>query len=124
MRITPHKFLIGCILVAHAALAQQVVAPTPDQAGSPRGDNTGDYNVMESFETGYRFAVVDGSVGTYRSDVNYGNGITAAQQQSQRELARRPWALVRPDRAHHHRAGQRPVSVGDSARGKEQAIPL
>ena len=30
---------------------------------------------MDSFETGYRFAVVDGSVGTYRSDVNYGNGI-------------------------------------------------
>jgi len=61
--------------VAQAALAQQVVAPTPDQAGPPRGENTGDYNVMESFETGYRFAVVDGSVGTYRSDVNYGNGI-------------------------------------------------
>ena len=56
-------------------LAQQVAAPTPDQAGSPRGENTGDYNVMDSFETGYRFAVVDGSVGTYRSDVNYGNGI-------------------------------------------------
>ena len=75
MRITPNTFLIGWIVVAHAALAQQVVTPTPEQAGSPRGANTGDYNVMESFETGYRFAVVDGSVGTYRSDVNYGNGI-------------------------------------------------
>src|ERR1035438_8394727 len=75
MRITPNTLLIGWILLAHAALAQQVVTPTPDQAGPPRGENTGDYNVMESFETGYRFAVVDGSVGTYRSDVNYGNGI-------------------------------------------------
>ena len=65
----------GLFWLASAALAQQVVAPTPDQAGSPRGENTGDYNVMDSFETGYRFAVVDGSVGTYRSDVNYGDGI-------------------------------------------------
>ena len=81
MRIMPKKLgqrtlqLLACILVSHAALAQQVVAPTPDQAGSPRGDNTGDYNVMESYETGYRFAVVGGSLGTYRSDVNYGDGI-------------------------------------------------
>jgi hypothetical protein len=67
--------LTGWILTAQALLAQPVVAPTPDQAGSPRGANTGDYNVMDSFETGYRFAVVDGSMGTYRSDVNYGNGL-------------------------------------------------
>ena len=71
----PAVALIGWILVAQAAQAQQVVTPTPEQAGSTRGTNTGDYNVMESFETGYRFAVVDGSVGTYRSNVNYGNGI-------------------------------------------------
>ena len=69
------RLLIGWILVAQAALAQQVVAPTPDQSGSPRGENTGDYNVMDSFETGYRFAQVAGSIGTYRSDINYGNGI-------------------------------------------------
>ncbi|MGO4883191.1 MAG: hypothetical protein ACLP59_20575 [Bryobacteraceae bacterium] len=67
--------LIACLLAGHAASAQQVDAPTPDQAGSPRGENTSDYNVTDSFETGYRFAVVDGSVGTYRSDVNYGDGI-------------------------------------------------
>ena len=67
--------LTGWILAAQAALGQQTVAPTPDQAGSPRGTNTGDYNVTDSFETGYRFAVVGGSMGTYRSDVNYGNGI-------------------------------------------------
>jgi hypothetical protein len=67
--------ILGLLLVAHAALAQQVATPTPDQAGSPRGTNTADYNVTDSFETGYRFAIVNGSVGTYRSDVNYGNGI-------------------------------------------------
>jgi hypothetical protein len=75
MRLTLLTRLIGSILLAHGALAQQIVAPTPEQAGSPRGVNTGDYNVMESFETGYRFAIVNGSVGTYRSDVNYGDGI-------------------------------------------------
>jgi hypothetical protein len=67
-------YIVG-VLMAQAALAQQVVTPTPEQAGSPRGENKGDYNVMESFETGYRFAVVDGNTGTYRADVNYGNGI-------------------------------------------------
>ena len=55
--------------------AQQVVAPTPDQVGSPRGENTGNYNVTNSFETGYRFSQVGGDVGMYRSDVNYGNGL-------------------------------------------------
>jgi len=63
------------ILLAPATLAQQVVAPTPDEAGTPRGSNTGDYNVMDSFETGYRFAQVSGNLGTYHADLNYGNGI-------------------------------------------------
>jgi hypothetical protein len=63
------------MLAAQALMAQQVVAPTPEQAGPARGQDTGDYNVVNSFEAGYRFAVVDGDVGKYRSDVNYGNGI-------------------------------------------------
>ena len=66
-------YIVGILLAR--ALPAQVVAPTPEQAGSPRGENTGDYNVMDSFETGYRYAVVNGNVGTYRADVNYGNGI-------------------------------------------------
>lgn len=55
--------------------AQQVVAPTPEQAGSPRGDTWGDYNVVQSYELGYRFSLVGGDVGEYRSDVNYGDGV-------------------------------------------------
>src|ERR1035437_8987770 len=55
--------------------AQQVVAPTPATVGSPRGDGWGGYNVTQSFETGYRFHLVGGSFGEYRSDVNYGNGL-------------------------------------------------
>jgi len=60
---------------AGALQAQQVVAPTPEQAGPPAGQDSGDYNIMNSFETGYRFAEVGGDYGKYRSDVNYGNGI-------------------------------------------------
>ena len=54
--------------------AQQVVAPTPAQVGPARGENKGDYNITNSFETGYRFTEVGGNRGVYRSDVNYGNG--------------------------------------------------
>ena len=53
-----------CLILAialrslRAASAQQVVAPTPDQVGPPRGENTGDYNITQSFETGYRFSPI------------------------------------------------------------------
>lgn len=70
-------FLLAFVVVAfmrHAA-AQQVVAPTPEQVGSPRGDSMGNYNITQSFETGYRFRLVGGDDGEYRSDANYGNGI-------------------------------------------------
>jgi len=36
---------------------------------------------MNSFETGYRFNNVDGNLGQYRSDVNYGNGIRLLSSQ-------------------------------------------
>ncbi len=61
--------------VAGAALAQPVVAPTPETVGSARGENWNDYNITNSFETGYRFAEVYGNDGKYRSDENYRNGI-------------------------------------------------
>jgi hypothetical protein len=63
------------LAVTTAALAQQVVAPTPEQVGPPRGQDAGGYNITQSFETGYRFSAVGGDEGAYRSDVNYGNGI-------------------------------------------------
>ncbi len=55
--------------------AQQVVAPTPEQVGSARGDNVGDYNITQSFELGYRFKDVFGDEGMYRSAVDMGNGL-------------------------------------------------
>jgi hypothetical protein len=64
------------IFAAFGALeAQQTVAPTQEPLGSPRGENTGNYNITNSFETGYRWSLVGGDLGMYRSDVNYRNGI-------------------------------------------------
>ncbi len=61
--------------IVGAAAAQQVVAPTPEQVGPPRGEDVGGYNITQSYETGYRFNSVSGNSGEYRSVVNYGNGI-------------------------------------------------
>jgi hypothetical protein len=70
MRITTLLFLI-----ASAAAAQVPVAPSPDLAGIRNGENVQDYNIVDSFETGYRFRTVGGNLEQYRSNVNYGNGI-------------------------------------------------
>lgn len=69
------KRLLPILAMAGALSAQQVVAPTPEQAGPSGGQDTGNYNVTNSFETGYRFAEIGGDLGKYRSDVNFGNGI-------------------------------------------------
>src|ERR1700733_6162257 len=56
--------------------AQETVAPTTgEQVGPVRGENTGDYNIIQSWEFGYRYSLVGGDVGKYRSDVNFGNGV-------------------------------------------------
>src|SRR5262249_4781567 len=34
-----------------------------------------EYNITNSFELGYRWRLVGGDLGEYRSDVNYGNGL-------------------------------------------------
>ncbi|HEY1239137.1 MAG TPA: hypothetical protein VGF16_01220 [Bryobacteraceae bacterium] len=66
-------FLI--LAMAAALSAQQVAAPTPEQAGPSGGEDVGNYNITNSFETGYRFAEIGGDLGKYRSDVNFGNGV-------------------------------------------------
>jgi hypothetical protein len=67
------------ILLTAAAVAilpgQQTIAPTTEPVGSARGDNLGTYNIQNSVETGYRFSLIDGNLGKYRSDVNYRNGL-------------------------------------------------
>lgn len=68
-------FLAAWCALAQQIAAQQVVAPTAEPVGSTRGTDTGDYNYTNSFETGYRWSLVGGDRGEYRSDVNYGNGL-------------------------------------------------
>ena len=67
----------GIFLLCAAWLqAQETVAPTANEpAGPARGEDTGDYNVVQSWEFGYRYRMVGGDEGKYRSDVNYGNGV-------------------------------------------------
>ena len=78
MRIPLQLAALRLALAAVPAIlcAQQTVAPTTGEStSSVRGDNAGDYNLVQSWELGYRYATVGGNDGKYRSDVNYGNGI-------------------------------------------------
>ena len=69
------KAIIPVLLTLGVAAAQQTVAPTQEPVGPIRGDNTAEYNVVNSIELGYRWASVGGSQDEYNSQVNYGNGV-------------------------------------------------
>jgi hypothetical protein len=66
-----------CLILAVCGClrAQQTIAPTPEAVGAARGADFSNYNIVDSLEIGYRWRVAGGSVDTYRSDVNYGDGI-------------------------------------------------
>ncbi len=68
--------LLPMLLFPLLACAQDTVAPTTgERTLPPRGENSGNYNVVQSWELGYRFASVGGDDGEYRSNVNYGDGV-------------------------------------------------
>jgi hypothetical protein len=70
------RILIPFLLLTALLRAQETVAPsTGEQVGSPRGANSGDYNIIQSWELGYRYSLIGGDEGKYRSDVNFGNGV-------------------------------------------------
>src|SRR5690348_2562165 len=69
------RILVAAAILLPAALGQPTVAPTSEPVGSNRGDNWSDYNIVDSFETGYRFRTFGGSFDQYRSTVNYGDGV-------------------------------------------------
>jgi len=69
------RALFAALVLAGFGLAQQTVAPSQEPVGSPRGDTCDDYNITNSFETGYRFRTFGGSFDQYRSTINYGDGI-------------------------------------------------
>ncbi len=65
-----------CVLFLHPCCkAQETVAPTPEHAGPSRGDDWRGYNIVNSFETGYRFVGTSGNANTYRSNENFGDGV-------------------------------------------------
>src|ERR1700689_1632942 len=64
------------LLIPALVWGQDTIAPTTDESTAPvRGENVGTYNVVQSWELGYRYASVGGDDGKYRSDVNYHDGI-------------------------------------------------
>lgn len=73
MRFLPAT--LAALILPTVLSAQQTVAPTSDSIGNPRGDNWDNYNIVNSFEAGYRFRTVGGNVDKYNSDINFGNGI-------------------------------------------------
>src|SRR3954454_18712103 len=58
------------LLIPALAMAQS------EQVGSPRGQDVGNYNVVQSWEAGYRLAAVGGNRAKYEADVNYRNGFS------------------------------------------------
>lgn len=72
------KTLIFSSLIAAAiattGYAQQTVAPTQAPVGPANGDNAANYNIVNSFEAGYRFATAGGDPEEYKSQVNYADG--------------------------------------------------
>ena len=63
------------LLAVAVAVAQPPVAPTTEPTEPNRGDNVSNYNVLQSFELGYRWSTVGGDEDMYRSTVNYTNGV-------------------------------------------------
>src|SRR5882672_6029617 len=63
-------------LLAQILLAQDTIAPTVDEKVGPlQGADKGDFNIVQSWEFGYRFVSIGGNQDKYRSDVNYRDGI-------------------------------------------------
>jgi len=69
------RLSIAVVLIAAYCRAQQPVAPTNEPVGSTRGDDWHGYNILNSFETGYRLVSVSGNEEMYRAQVNYANGV-------------------------------------------------
>lgn len=66
---------IGTLAFLLPLAAQQPVAPSTETVGRARGEDFGNYNLVQSYELGVRFHGIGGSESKYRSDVNYRNGM-------------------------------------------------
>jgi hypothetical protein len=72
-RLTLFSICVFC--AAPFAAAQPPVSRTSPPVGNSGGETSGNYNVVNNVELGYRFHTVGGSENQYRSSVNYGNGV-------------------------------------------------
>ncbi len=82
MTNTRFAILVLPALLAGGLYAQDTVAPTTGEpVGSARGTNKGDYNIVQSWEAGYRFMSVAGDRGKYSGDVNYRDGFRLLSSQ-------------------------------------------
>ena len=96
--------IVVLFLSASAVLAQPPVAPSNEPVGNARGDNEKNYNIMQSFELGYRFASVGGDADMYRSTVNYTNGVRLLVEFALGASREGHGRLVRSDRRSTRRA--------------------
>ena len=70
------KTYLLLFVFAVSGFSQETVAPTGNEKVGPvRGENRGDYNIVQSWEMGYRYTTVGGNEGMYRSAVNFRNGV-------------------------------------------------
>ena len=89
------RTLLISFLLLPLLWAQETVAPTVNEpVGPPRGENQGDYNIVQSWELGYRYSLIGGDEGKYRSDVNFRQWRAASQQLPDGQFERRPWQVL------------------------------
>lgn len=69
------RLAAAALICTGLAWSQPTVAPTREPTESARGEDTREYNVRQSFELGYRWRTVGGSLDAYRGMVNFGNGV-------------------------------------------------
>jgi hypothetical protein len=77
-KYTIRLFLIALVggMLGSALQAQPPVAPTTNESvGNPRGEDVSGYNIVNSFELGYRWATIGGDQDMYRSVANYTDGL-------------------------------------------------
>src|ERR1700683_1317020 len=62
-------------LVLAAVLACAPLSRAQNGAGETKGIDSGDYNIQQSVEAGYRTSSINGNINTYDTFVNLGSGL-------------------------------------------------
>ncbi len=70
LKVRPIRFLIFVM-----ALFLSPVARAQDDSGELKGINSGDYNIHQSIDFGYRWNEINGNINTYDTFINLGPGV-------------------------------------------------